>query len=199
MGLYALLKGKAGASAARMLINATSGPSSRIFIWHSLHARVRGQLVRAGLSGVSRSRRVAAILVAMGPARTDCRFLPALGSAAAILMFALLIVRPIPWCFTGIAATPPCAAWRRLALSCRGDRKRFARASARLACWRRITHDGLLAFICEGRLRGGADAAHPLRQHARAGPGCCRQAALCYEVRPWRPAVLNKFFAGWKE
>src|SRR6476620_8175430 len=40
MGLYALLKRKAGASAARMLINATFWTIVAYFIWHSLHARV---------------------------------------------------------------------------------------------------------------------------------------------------------------
>src|SRR5947207_6768512 len=40
MGLYALLTRKAGASAARMLINATFWTIVAYFIWHSLHARV---------------------------------------------------------------------------------------------------------------------------------------------------------------
>src|ERR1700726_4309217 len=40
MGLYALLKRRAGASAARTLINATFWTIVVYFIWHSLHARV---------------------------------------------------------------------------------------------------------------------------------------------------------------
>src|ERR1700693_2619786 len=40
MGLYALLRRNAGASAARMLINATFWTIVAYFIWHSLHARV---------------------------------------------------------------------------------------------------------------------------------------------------------------
>src|ERR1700686_5312042 len=40
MGLYALLRRNAGASAARVLINATFWTIVAYFIWHSLHARV---------------------------------------------------------------------------------------------------------------------------------------------------------------
>src|SRR6202790_2863197 len=40
MGLYALLRRKAGALAARVLINATFWTIVTYFIWHSLHARV---------------------------------------------------------------------------------------------------------------------------------------------------------------
>src|SRR5665647_1177165 len=40
MGLYALLRRKAGALAARALINATFWTITLYFIWHSLHARV---------------------------------------------------------------------------------------------------------------------------------------------------------------
>src|SRR4030088_2029118 len=40
MGLYALLRRHSGASAARMLINATFWTIVAYFIWHSLHARV---------------------------------------------------------------------------------------------------------------------------------------------------------------
>ena len=40
MGLYALLRRKAGALAARALINATFWTIALYFIWHSLHARV---------------------------------------------------------------------------------------------------------------------------------------------------------------
>src|SRR5258706_2424968 len=40
LGLYALLKRKTGAPAARMLINATFWTIVVYFIWHSLHARV---------------------------------------------------------------------------------------------------------------------------------------------------------------
>src|SRR5260370_14425563 len=40
IGLYALHRRQAGASAARMLINATFWTIVAYFIWHSLHARV---------------------------------------------------------------------------------------------------------------------------------------------------------------
>ena len=40
MGLYALLQRRAGALAARVLINAMFWTIVAYFIWHSLHARV---------------------------------------------------------------------------------------------------------------------------------------------------------------
>src|SRR3954468_9062656 len=40
MGLYALWKRKAGASAARVLINSMFWTNPRYFVWHSLHSRV---------------------------------------------------------------------------------------------------------------------------------------------------------------
>ena len=80
MGLYALLRRKPGALAARSLINATFWTIVGYFAWHSLHARVEAQLVCAGLSRFrdsSRGRRPPHAVAAAGAAA--CRFLPALG------------------------------------------------------------------------------------------------------------------------
>src|SRR6202521_816676 len=53
MGLYALLRRNAGASAARMLLNATFWTIVAYFIWHSLHARVEANWLAPVFSAVA--------------------------------------------------------------------------------------------------------------------------------------------------
>src|SRR6202521_5915170 len=53
MGLYALLRRDAGASAARVLINATFWTIVAYFIWHSLHARVEANWLAPVFSAVA--------------------------------------------------------------------------------------------------------------------------------------------------
>ena len=94
MGLYALLKRNAGASAARMLINATFWTIVAYFIWHSLHARVEANWFAPVYPAFAIAAAIAANL-----ARWDTRqqrvvdFCLRWASPVGILMFALLMVQ----------------------------------------------------------------------------------------------------------
>src|ERR1700694_5597478 len=94
MGLYALLKRRAGASAARTLINATFWTIVVYFIWHSLHARVEANWFGPVYPAFAIAAAVAANLT-----RWDARqqrivdFCLRWAAPTGILMFALLIVQ----------------------------------------------------------------------------------------------------------
>ena len=94
MGLYALLKRQTGASAARMLINATFWTIVVYFIWHSLHARVEANWFAPVYPAFAIAAAVAANLT-----RWDARqqhivdFCLRWAAPAGIVMFALLIVQ----------------------------------------------------------------------------------------------------------
>jgi len=94
MGLYALLKRNAGASAARMLISATFWTIVAYFIWHSLHARVEANWFAPVYPAFAIAAAIAANLT-----RWDARqqrvvdFCQRWASPVGILMFALLIVQ----------------------------------------------------------------------------------------------------------
>jgi 4-amino-4-deoxy-L-arabinose transferase-like glycosyltransferase len=94
MGLYALLKRNAGASAARMLINATFWTIVIYFIWHSLHARVEANWLAPVYPAFAIAAAVAANIT-----RWDARqqravdFCARWASPVGILMFALLVVQ----------------------------------------------------------------------------------------------------------
>ncbi len=102
MGLYALIKRRAGASAARMLINATFWTIVAYFIWHSLHARVEANWFAPVYPAFAIAAAVAAILI-----RWDSRrqrivdFCLRWASPAGILMFALLILQANTGVLTG--------------------------------------------------------------------------------------------------
>ena len=66
MGLYALSARKAGALAARMLINAMFWTIVAYFIWHSLHARVEANWFAPVYPAFAIAAAVAANLDAMG-------------------------------------------------------------------------------------------------------------------------------------
>ena len=101
-GLYALLRRKAGALAARALINATFWTIVLYFIWHSLHARVEANWFAPIYPAFAISAAVAANLT-----RWDMRqqrvvdFCMRWASPAGILMFALLIVQANTGALTG--------------------------------------------------------------------------------------------------
>jgi hypothetical protein len=102
MGLYALLKRKAGASAARMLINATFWTIVAYFIWHSLHARVEANWFAPVYPAFAIAAAVAAILTQWGPRpQRIVDFCLRWASPAGILMFALLIVQANTGVLTG--------------------------------------------------------------------------------------------------
>jgi hypothetical protein len=102
MGLYALLRRKAGASAARMLINATFWTIVAYFIWHSLHARVEANWFAPVYPAFAIAAAVAANLT-----RWEARqqriadFCLRWASPVGILMFALLIVQANTGALTG--------------------------------------------------------------------------------------------------
>ncbi|THD65298.1 MAG: glycosyltransferase family 39 protein [Bradyrhizobium sp.] len=94
MGLYALLKRNAGASAARALINATFWTIVIYFMWHSLHARVEANWFAPVYPAFAIAAAVAANI-----AQWDARrqrivdFCGRWASPVGILMFALLVVQ----------------------------------------------------------------------------------------------------------
>ena len=102
MGLYALLKRKAGASAARMLINATFWTIVAYFIWHSLHARVEANWFAPVYPAFAIAAAVAAILTRWEPRpQRIVDFCLRWASPAGVLMFALLIVQANTGVLTG--------------------------------------------------------------------------------------------------
>jgi 4-amino-4-deoxy-L-arabinose transferase-like glycosyltransferase len=102
MGLYALLRRDAGASAARVLISATFWTIVAYFIWHSLHARVEANWFAPVYPVFAIAAAVAANLT-----RWEVRqqrvvdFCLRWASPVGILMFALLIVQANTGALTG--------------------------------------------------------------------------------------------------
>jgi hypothetical protein len=102
MGLYALLRRNAGASAARTLISATFWTIVVYFIWHSLHARVEANWFAPIYPAFAIAAAVAANIT-----RWDVRqqrvvnFCLRWASPVGILMFALLIVQANTGALTG--------------------------------------------------------------------------------------------------
>src|SRR6266436_7753054 len=101
MGLYALAR-KAGALAARVLINATFWTIVVYFIWHSLHARVEANWFAPVYPAFAIAAAVAAILTRWAPRpQRIVDFCLRWASPAGILMFALLIVQANTGVLTG--------------------------------------------------------------------------------------------------
>jgi hypothetical protein len=94
MGLYALFTHKAGASAARMLINAMFWTITLYFFWHSLHARVEANWFAPVYPALAIAAAVAANLTRweMRQQRV-ANFCLRWASPVGILMFALLVVQ----------------------------------------------------------------------------------------------------------
>src|SRR5580692_3891692 len=94
MGLYALFTRKAGALAARALINATFWTIVAYFIWHSLHARVEANWFAPVYPAFAIAAAVAANLTQWGfRARRLVDFCLRWAAPVGIVMFALLIVQ----------------------------------------------------------------------------------------------------------
>jgi 4-amino-4-deoxy-L-arabinose transferase-like glycosyltransferase len=94
MGLYALQKRNAGASAARVLINATFWTIVVYFIWHSLHARVEANWFAPVYPAFAIAAAVAAnVTWWTGRQQRVVDFCLRWAAPAGILMFALLIVQ----------------------------------------------------------------------------------------------------------
>ena len=94
MGLYALLRQKAGASPARLLINAVFWTIALYFVWHSLHARVEANWFAPVYPAFAISAAVAAHITQWGarPQRI-VDFCRRWAAPSGVLMFALLIVQ----------------------------------------------------------------------------------------------------------
>jgi hypothetical protein len=102
MGLYALLKRKPGASAARMLINATFWTIVAYFIWHSLHARVEANWFAPVYPAFAIAAAIAAVLTRWEPRpQRIVDFCRRWASPTGILMSALLIVQANTGMLTG--------------------------------------------------------------------------------------------------
>jgi dolichyl-phosphate-mannose-protein mannosyltransferase len=94
MGLYALLRRKAGALAAQMLINATFWTIVAYFIWHSLHARVEANWFAPVYPAFAIAAAVAVNLTQWGVRwQRVVDFCLRWASPVGIVMFALLIVQ----------------------------------------------------------------------------------------------------------
>jgi 4-amino-4-deoxy-L-arabinose transferase-like glycosyltransferase len=94
MGLYALLARKAGAPAARVLINATFWTIVAYFIWHSLHARVEANWFAPVYPAFAIAAAVAANLTPWGARQQRVAdFCRRWAAPSGVLMFALLIVQ----------------------------------------------------------------------------------------------------------
>jgi 4-amino-4-deoxy-L-arabinose transferase-like glycosyltransferase len=102
MGLYALLRRNAGASAARLLINATFWTIVAYFIWHSLHARVEANWFAPVYPAFAIAAAVAANLARWGTRQQRVvDFCLRWASPVGIVMFALLIVQANTGVLTG--------------------------------------------------------------------------------------------------
>src|SRR6202790_881731 len=102
MGLYALLRRNAGASAARVLINATFWTIVAYFIWHSLHARVEANWFAPVYPAFAIAAAVAAHLTPWGVRQQRLvDFCLRWASPVGIVMFALLIVQANTGALTG--------------------------------------------------------------------------------------------------
>jgi hypothetical protein len=129
MGLYALLRHKAGALAARTLINATFWTITLYFVWHSLHARVEANWFAPVYPAFAIAAAVAANLTRWGPREQRVvdyclRFASPLG----IVMFALLVVQANTGALTGYRRDATVRSvgvgWRELAAGIEAVRRR---------------------------------------------------------------------------
>ena len=94
MGLYALIRRKTGASAARVLINAMFWTIALYFVWHSLHARVEANWFAPVYPAFVIAAAVAAHLVSWRPrAQRLADFCLRWAVPVGIVMFAGLIVQ----------------------------------------------------------------------------------------------------------
>ena len=133
MGLYAISRRNAGASAARALINATFWTIVAYFIWHSLHARVEANWFAPVYPAFAIAAAVAAVLTRWdGPSQRIVDFCLRWASPAGILMFALLIVQANTGVLTGYRRDATVRSvgvgWRELAAGIEAVRARLGAA-----------------------------------------------------------------------
>jgi hypothetical protein len=94
MGLYALLRQKAGSAPARALINAIFWTIALYFVWHSLHARVEANWFAPVYPAFAIAAAVAADLTQWGGrGQRVVNFCKRWAAPSSLVMFALLIVQ----------------------------------------------------------------------------------------------------------
>jgi 4-amino-4-deoxy-L-arabinose transferase-like glycosyltransferase len=94
MGFYALLRRKAGASGARVLVSSMFWTITLYFIWHSLHSRVEANWFSPVYPAFAISAAVAANLTRWNPRQQRIvNFCLRWAAPSAVLMFALLILQ----------------------------------------------------------------------------------------------------------
>ena len=133
MGLYALLRRRAGTLPARVLISTTFWTIVVYFVWHSLHARVEAHWFAPVYPAFAVAAAVAAHLV-----RWESRpqravdFCRRWAVPSGVLMFVLLVVRPTPACSPATAGMLPSAA--SASAGARLPRKSRRRGRGRATC-----------------------------------------------------------------
>ncbi|HEU0082835.1 MAG TPA: glycosyltransferase family 39 protein [Bradyrhizobium sp.] len=102
MGLTALWRGKAGALAARALINSTFWTITLYFVWHSLHSRVEGNWFGPVYPAFAIAAAVAGNLAQwQGRARRMVNFCLRWAAPSGILLFLLVVVQTNTGALTG--------------------------------------------------------------------------------------------------
>src|SRR3954447_9584670 len=102
MGLYALWKRKAGASAARVLINSTFWTITLYFVWHSLHSRVEANWFGPVYPAFAIAAAAAANLMRWSSrAQRAIDFCLRWAAPSGIVMFALVILQANTGVLTG--------------------------------------------------------------------------------------------------
>ena len=198
MGLHALTWRRAGALAARVLIKTMFWTIVAYFVWHSLHARVEANWFAPVYPAFVVAAAVAANLMPWKPrAARLADFCLRWAAPSGIVMFAALIVQANTGLLSGYRRDATVRSvgvgWRELAPRSR----RCARAWRDLRARAGLRHDGLARLLsAAGHLRGAAEPAHPLGQHARARSSAARgQVALCRRAAPDGHPLLNELFA----
>ena len=199
MGLYALFQRRAGALAARALVNAMFWTIVAYFVWHSLHARVEANWFAPVYPAFAIAAAVAANLVQWeAREQRTADFCLRWAAPTGILMFALLIVQANTGVLSGYRRDATVRSvgvgWREIGRRDRsgaGARRRYLRARAGLRHYRLAR-----LLSAEGHLRRATEPAHPLGQHARARCGASlRGSCFMFTRIPRRSASLKDDFA----
>ena len=200
MGLYALCRRSAGALAGARADQRDVLDHRRVFRLAFAACPRRGQLVRAGLSGVRDRGRGRRPSRAMGARASSALvdFCLRWAAPTGIVMFALLIVQANTGVLSGYRRDATVRSvgvgWRELAGEIEAVR---ARVGATCVLAPDYGTTGWLAFyLPKGTCVAQQTPAHPLGQHARARSGAaCGQAAVCRRGAAGDQPYLKDTFA----
>ena len=170
MGLHALAWRNTGAFAARMLVNTMFWTIVAYFVWHSLHARVEANWFAPVYPAFAIAAAVAAHLTRWDTWRQRLAdFCLRWAAPAGVVLFAFLIVQANTGVFTlyrrDATVRSVGVGWRELAGAIEAVRLRTGAVCVLAPDYG--TTGWLSLLSAEGHLRGAADPAHPLGQHAR--------------------------------